>query len=186
MDRLQAAIAGFQTIDADAASKQQAARNLERWLTEPEFAPYKPQIEWLIDQQKWAGLLDRFYQILPFGTGGRRGAVGIGPNRMNLWTLGASVQGHCEYLQERFPEHAETLRRAGLRRAPIRGPAQELQPEPAQSGAASVVEATSPSTPPASMRPTASTPTSCPTTARATWRRRSCRLRFALSRRTAA
>jgi phosphoglucomutase/phosphomannomutase len=48
-------------------------------------------------------LLDRFYQIMPFGTGGRRGAVGIGPNRMNLWTLGASVEGHCEYLKERFP-----------------------------------------------------------------------------------
>jgi phosphoglucomutase len=41
--------------------------------------------------------------VLPFGTGGRRGAVGIGPNRMNLWTLGASVQGHCEYLKARFP-----------------------------------------------------------------------------------
>jgi phosphoglucomutase len=103
MDRLQAAIAGFETIDADAAYKQQAAKHLERWLTLPEFAPYKPQIEWLIDQRKWAGLLDRFYQIMPFGTGGRRGAVGVGPNRMNLWTLGASVQGHCVYLKERFP-----------------------------------------------------------------------------------
>src|ERR1700722_17479636 len=103
MDSLPQAIAGFDTIDADPAYKQQAAKNLTRWLTEPEFAPYKPQIEWLIDQQKWAGLLDRFYQIMPFGTGGRRGAVGIGPNRMNLWTLGASVQGHCEYLRERFP-----------------------------------------------------------------------------------
>jgi phosphoglucomutase/phosphomannomutase len=41
---------------------------------------------------------------MPFGTGGRRGAVGIGPNRMNLWTLGASVQGHCEYLRQRFPD----------------------------------------------------------------------------------
>jgi phosphoglucomutase/phosphomannomutase len=40
---------------------------------------------------------------MPFGTGGRRGAVGIGPNRMNLWTLGASVQGHGEYLKQRFP-----------------------------------------------------------------------------------
>lgn len=103
MDRLQAAIAGFQTIDADPAYKQQAAKFLERWLTDPAFAPYRPQIDWLIDQQQWAGLLDRFYQIMPFGTGGRRGAVGIGPNRMNLWTLGASVQGHCEYLMERFP-----------------------------------------------------------------------------------
>jgi phosphoglucomutase/phosphomannomutase len=53
--------------------------------------------------KQWAGLLDRFYQILPFGTGGRRGAVGVGPNRMNLCTLGASVQGHCDYLKERFP-----------------------------------------------------------------------------------
>jgi phosphoglucomutase len=103
MDRLQQAIAGFQTIDADPAYKEQAAKNLARWLTEPAFAEYKPQIEWLIDQAKWAGLLDRFYQIMPFGTGGRRGLVGIGPNRMNLWTLGASVQGHAEYLKERFP-----------------------------------------------------------------------------------
>ena len=103
MDRLQAAVAGFQNIDADAAYKQQATKNLARWLNEPEFAAYRPQIEWLIDQGKWGALVDRFYQIMPFGTGGRRGLVGIGPNRMNLWTLGASVQGHCEYLKERFP-----------------------------------------------------------------------------------
>lgn len=104
MDLLQQALDGFQTIDADAALKEQAIRNLRRWLTDREFAPYRPQIEWLIQEKKWSGLLDRFYQILPFGTGGRRGPVGIGPNRMNLWTLGASVQGHCEYLKERFPE----------------------------------------------------------------------------------
>jgi phosphoglucomutase/phosphomannomutase len=103
MDRLQPAVTGFQTVDADPTYKEQAAKNLARWLNEPEFAPYQEQIEWLIDQKKWAGLLDRFYQIMPFGTGGRRGLVGIGPNRMNLWTLGASVQGHAEYLKERFP-----------------------------------------------------------------------------------
>src|SRR5947199_4649157 len=94
---------GFAAVEADAAAKEQALKNLQRWLTGPEFAPYRPQIERLIGEKKWAGLLDRFYQILPFGTGGRRGPVGVGPNRMNLWTLGASVQGHCEYLKERFP-----------------------------------------------------------------------------------
>src|SRR5436190_15151269 len=94
---------GFQAVEADAAAKEQALKNLERWFTGPEFASYCPQIEWLIGEKKWAGLLDRVYQILPFGTGGRRGPVGIGPNRMNLWTLTASVQGHCEYLKERFP-----------------------------------------------------------------------------------
>src|SRR5215207_10386376 len=103
MDRLQAAVAGFQTIDADAAYKDQAAIHLARWLSAPDFAAYKPQIEWLIDERKWASLLDCFYQIMPFGTGGRRGLVGVGPNRMNPWTLGASVQGHSEYLKERFP-----------------------------------------------------------------------------------
>jgi phosphoglucomutase/phosphomannomutase len=104
MDPLAAVAEGFKGIEADAALKEQALKYLSHWLTEAEFAAYRPQLQWLIAGQQWSGLLDRFYQILPFGTGGRRGPVGIGPNRMNLWTLGASVQGHCEYLKERFPE----------------------------------------------------------------------------------
>src|SRR5262245_42868714 len=103
MSLLQQALDGFQTVRADPTLKEQAGNYLQRWLREEAFAAYRPQIEWLIQQRQWAGLLDRFCQILPFGTGGRRGAVGIGPNRMNLWTLGASVQGHCEYLKEQFP-----------------------------------------------------------------------------------
>jgi phosphoglucomutase/phosphomannomutase len=103
MDLLAQATDGFKDIDADPKLKERALHFLSQWLTAPEFAAYRPQLEWLGAQHQWAGLLDRFYQILPFGTGGRRGPVGIGPNRMNLWTLGASVQGHCEYLKERFP-----------------------------------------------------------------------------------
>jgi phosphoglucomutase len=109
MDFLAQAVEGFRGIEADAALKDQALRFLRSWLTEADFAPYRPQLKGLIESKQWPGLLDRFYQILPFGTGGRRGAVGIGPNRMNGWTLRASVQGHCEYLKERFPE-AESLR----------------------------------------------------------------------------
>src|SRR4030081_3702391 len=104
MDLMGEARQGFQAIPVDAAVREQALKFLQHWLTEPEFAPYRQQLEWLIQQGQWAGLLDRFYQILPFGTGGRRGAVGIGPNRMNPWTLAASVQGHCEYLRQRFPD----------------------------------------------------------------------------------
>src|ERR1041385_7417857 len=103
MDLLAQATEGFRGIEADEALKKQALKYLRQWLTEADFALYRPQLEWLIGKKQWSGLLDRFYQILPFGTGGRRGAVGVGPNRMNLWTLGASVQGHCEYLRERFP-----------------------------------------------------------------------------------
>src|SRR5438046_135069 len=104
MDPLAQTTDGFRGIDADPALKDQAQKYLRQWLTEPDFAAYRPQLQWLIEQKQWPGLLDRFYQILPFGTGGRRGAVGIGPNRMNRWTLGASVQGHCEFLREKFPD----------------------------------------------------------------------------------
>ncbi len=103
MDLLTQAQSGFAAIHVDEFAKTKALVFLEKWLRGSEFAAYRPQLEWLIEQHQWAGLLDRYYQILPFGTGGRRGAVGIGPNRMNPWTLTASVQGHCEYLKERFP-----------------------------------------------------------------------------------
>src|SRR4051812_43055789 len=103
MDSLTQVAVGFQVIDADSALKDQALAHLNKWLTDADFAAYRPQLDWQIATQQWPALLDQFYQVLPFGTGGRRGAVGIGPNRMNLWTLGASVQGHCEYLKEKFP-----------------------------------------------------------------------------------
>src|SRR6266849_2900631 len=103
MDLLEQVKDGFRSIEVDEPTKEQALKHLRQWLTEADFAAYRPQLQWLVQNKQWAGLLDRFYQILPFGTGGRRGAVGIGPNRMNPWALGASVQGHCEYLKERFP-----------------------------------------------------------------------------------
>jgi phosphoglucomutase/phosphomannomutase len=104
MELLAQAGEGFQSVPADPSIRDQALKLLRQWLTDPELAAYRPQLRWLIENRQWAGLLDRFCQILPFGTGGRRGPAGIGPNRMNLWTLGASVQGHCEYLKERFPD----------------------------------------------------------------------------------
>ncbi len=103
MDLLSHARQGFQGVEADAALKEQALRYLSRWLAEPDFAA-SPALAGVADPARANGpaCSTRLYQILPFGTGGRRGAVGVGPNRMNLWTLGASVQGHCEYLKERF------------------------------------------------------------------------------------
>src|SRR5262245_57684680 len=103
MPLLDQASGGLRSIAADAAATECAIYLLGQWLTDPQFAAYRPQLEWLIARERWSLLLDSFYQLLPFGTGGRRGSVGIGPNRMNLWTIGASVQGHCEYLRQRFP-----------------------------------------------------------------------------------
>lgn len=103
MSLLDQAIAGLEEVEVDAAARDAAVRHLTAWLQNEEFSAYRPQLEWLIESRQWPGLMDRFYQVLPFGTGGRRGKVGIGPNRFNAWTLGASIQGHCEYLKEKFP-----------------------------------------------------------------------------------
>src|SRR5262249_22504023 len=103
MDLLAAARDGIRTVEAPDAVREKAAQYLAAWLGEPEYAPYRPQVEWMIRSAKWSLVLDSFYQVRPFGPGARRGAVGTGPNRMTLWTLGASVQGHCEYLKQRFP-----------------------------------------------------------------------------------
>ncbi len=82
--------------------KVQAIKNIHRWLTDSEFADYKEQILYLIENKKFELLLDSFYQIIPFGTGGRRGQVGIGTNRINPWTIQASAQGHAEYILKKY------------------------------------------------------------------------------------
>lgn len=90
--------AGFESLSISGEHRQNALINLETWLTAPAFAEYVPQIEYWIECEKWAPLLDAFYQVIPFGTGGRRGMVGLGPNRINPWTIQASAQGHSQYL----------------------------------------------------------------------------------------
>ncbi|HUV46775.1 MAG TPA: phospho-sugar mutase [Candidatus Bathyarchaeia archaeon] len=98
---------GFQTIDVPLSYKKAALRFIEKWLTEEEFRPYILQVEYLIKQKKWNLLLDEFYQIIPFGTGGRRGLVGVGPNRINTWTVQSSAQGHSQYLLKQYGQKAK-------------------------------------------------------------------------------
>lgn len=52
-------------------------------------------------------LIDSFYKEIEFGTGGLRGVMGAGINRMNRYTLGAATQGLCNYLLKAFPELPE-------------------------------------------------------------------------------
>ncbi len=99
--------AGFATLDLNRKYKDSALKWIRVWMTEPEFKDYVPQIEFLAESGKWEFLLDSFYQVIPFGTGGRRGPVGIGPNRINIWTIQASAQGHCQYLIKKYGEKAK-------------------------------------------------------------------------------
>jgi phosphoglucomutase/phosphomannomutase len=93
---------GFNTLDVSKKYINSALKWLEVWLTDEAFSDYVSQIQYLIDTGKWSFLLDSFYQVIPFGTGGRRGLVGIGPNRINAWTIQASAQGHSQYMIKAF------------------------------------------------------------------------------------
>jgi len=107
MDLMTTAKDGLSQLDVSEKVKSAALANLQTWLTDPAFAEYAPQIRYLIEAGKWDVLLDSFYQVIPFGTGGRRGPVGIGPNRINAWTIQASAQGHSQYLLRIYGEEAK-------------------------------------------------------------------------------
>jgi phosphoglucomutase/phosphomannomutase len=98
---------GFNTLDVSEKYVDAALKWLEIWLSDQIFNDYVPQIQYLIENNTWNFLLDSFYQVIPFGTGGRRGLVGIGPNRINPWTIQASAQGHSQYLVKAFGEEAK-------------------------------------------------------------------------------
>ena len=93
---------GFARLDIPDQYVNTALEWLEAWLSDTAFSAYRPQIEHLIQSGHWDFLLDAFYQIIPFGTGGRRGLVGIGPNRINPWTIQSSAQGHAQYLIQKY------------------------------------------------------------------------------------
>jgi phosphoglucomutase/phosphomannomutase len=98
---------GFNTLDVSEKYINSTLKWLEVWLTDDAFTEYVSQIQYLIDTAKWNFLLDSFYQVIPFGTGGRRGLVGIGPNRINTWTIQASAQGHSQYMIKEFGQAAK-------------------------------------------------------------------------------
>ncbi len=83
--------------------RRDALRHLKTWYSDARYAAFRPQIDSIAQRGKWELLVDSFYRMVPFGTGGRRGPVGIGPNRINQDTVITSVQGHVNWLRRRFP-----------------------------------------------------------------------------------
>lgn len=98
---------GFSRLSVGKSYQDSALKFLKDWLTDPKYKDYWPQLEHLITEGHWDYLLDCFYQILPFGTGGKRGEVGIGPNRINTWNIQASAQGHSQYLLKQYKDEAK-------------------------------------------------------------------------------
>jgi len=68
--------------------------------------PFREEVEALLASGDSKELEDRFYRDLEFGTGGLRGLIGGGYNRMNSFVVTRATQGLCDYLKEQFPSKA--------------------------------------------------------------------------------
>ncbi len=78
-------------------------KNIDTWLTGNYDEETKAKIQQLLDEGKETELSDSFYKSLEFGTGGMRGEMGVGSNRMNKYTVGAATQGFSNYLKQSLP-----------------------------------------------------------------------------------
>jgi phosphoglucomutase len=73
------------------------------WLNGNYDADVKQQIQALLDSKAYTELTDSFYRNLEFGTGGLRGTMGPGSNRINKYTIGAATQGLANHLKKSYP-----------------------------------------------------------------------------------
>src|SRR5512133_2694673 len=64
---------------------------------------FRAEVEKLLEAEDWKELEDRFYRDLEFGTGGLRGVIGGGYNRMNSLVVGRATQGLCDYVKKALP-----------------------------------------------------------------------------------
>jgi phosphoglucomutase len=79
------------------------------WLNGDYDIDTKQSIQQLIDEGNDTELTDAFYKDLEFGTGGLRGLIGIGSNRMNRYTVGTATQGLANYLNKAFPNEEKKV-----------------------------------------------------------------------------
>lgn len=84
-------------VDAAILARAQA------WLDGDYDAETKAGVEALLNGNDADAIIDSFYRDLEFGTGGMRGIMGVGTNRMNKYTIGAATQGLSNYLLQQFP-----------------------------------------------------------------------------------
>ena len=76
----------------------------QTWLNGNYNAETKAEIKRMLEADDKTELIESFYKDLEFGTGGLRGIMGVGSNRMNIYTVGAATQGLSNYLKREFAD----------------------------------------------------------------------------------
>ncbi|MDR0301212.1 MAG: phospho-sugar mutase [Treponema sp.] len=85
------------------------------YIAKEKDANFRAEVEKLLEKEDFKELEDRFYRDLEFGTGGLRGVIGGGYNRMNTLVVKSATQGLASYLIKTFPEKAAARGDAGLK-----------------------------------------------------------------------
>lgn len=80
----------------------QVTSKAKTWLSDKYDADTRKAVQALLDKEDKTDLIEAFYKDLEFGTGGLRGIMGVGTNRVNIYTIGAATQGLANYLLKEF------------------------------------------------------------------------------------
>lgn len=83
---------------------QEVTVRAQKWLSPEYDEETRKEVQALLDAEDKTPLIEAFYKDLEFGTGGLRGIMGVGTNRMNRYTVGAATQGLANYLKDCFKE----------------------------------------------------------------------------------
>ncbi len=86
---------------------EQVTARASQWLTPAYDAQTQADVRRMLDNPDKAELIDSFYRDLEFGTGGLRGTMGAGTNRMNIYTVGRATQGFANYLNRNFKDRSQ-------------------------------------------------------------------------------
>lgn len=86
---------------------KQVTEKAEKWLSPAYDEETRIAVKALLDADDKTELIESFYKDLEFGTGGLRGIMGVGTNRMNIYTVGAATQGLANYLKVAFADLEE-------------------------------------------------------------------------------
>ena len=90
-------------MENEALLKEVTAR-AQVWLGEGYDQETRNAVQAMLDNEDKTELIESFYRDLEFGTGGLRGIMGAGTNRMNIYTVGSATQGLANYLKKNFAD----------------------------------------------------------------------------------
>ena len=79
----------------------------KQWLSPSFDEETRQSVQQMLDKADKTDLIEAFYKNLEFGTGGLRGTMGAGTNRMNVYTVGMATQGFANYLKKNFADRKE-------------------------------------------------------------------------------